>query len=96
MVFIDPATRKIRKPSPSEVGSHAAREKAAAAARPPTGRRVIQGPGGAVGMLMDDSDMTFMVATRRADGKIAVDCVTGRDAASRAAKPRAAKSPENQ
>jgi hypothetical protein len=54
---------------------------------------VIHGPGAAVGILLDDSDMSFMVATRKADGKIAIECVTGPEAAanSTAQSPQPAK-----
>jgi hypothetical protein len=53
---------------------------------------VIHGPGAAVGILLDDSDMSFMVATRKADGKIALDCMTA-DAAEHAVA-NAARSPQ--
>jgi hypothetical protein len=83
VVFVDPVTRKIRKPSASEIGAQRSKSQAAAATRPATPPVVIHGPGAAVGILLDDSDMSFMVATRKADGKIALDCVTG-DAAEHA------------
>ena len=89
VVFVDPVTRKVRKPGASEIGarrSQAQAAQAALAARPATAPVLIQGPGGAVGILLDDSDMSFMVATRKADGKIALDCVTGKDAADHAAQ----------
>ena len=83
VVFVDPVTRKIRKPSASEIGAQRSQSQAAVAKRPATPPMVIHGPGAAVGILLDDSDMSFMVATRKADGKIALDCVTG-EAAERA------------
>jgi hypothetical protein len=92
IVFVDPVTRKVRKPSASEIGAQRSQSQAARAARPATAPVLIHGPGAAVGILLDDSDMSFTVATRKADGKIAVDCVTGPDAADRAAKsPQPAK-----
>ena len=93
IVFVDPVTRKVRKPSASEIGAQRSQSQAARAARPATAPVLIHGPGGAVGILLDDSDMSFTVATRKADGKIAVDCVTG-DAADHAAADHAAKSPQ--
>jgi hypothetical protein len=85
MVFVDPITRKIRKPGPSEIGARGSQSQAAVAARPRTAPVVIHSPGGAVGILRDDSQKSFMVATRKADGKIAIECVTGPAAANRAA-----------
>jgi len=83
VVFVDPVTRKIRKPNASEIGAQRSQSQAAVATRPATPPVVIHGPGAAVGILLDDSDMSFMVATRKADGKIALDCVIG-DAAEHA------------
>src|SRR5579864_6092072 len=85
VVFVDPVTRKIRKPSASELGAQRSQSQAAVATRPATPPVVIHGPGAAVGILLDDSDMSFIVATRKADGKIALDCVTGPDAAANVA-----------
>jgi hypothetical protein len=93
IVFVDPVTRKVRKPSASEIGAQRSQSQAARAARPATPPVLIHGPGAAVGILLDDSDMSFTVATRKADGKIAVDCVTG-DAADHAAADHAAQSPQ--
>ena len=97
VVFVDPTTRKVRKPGASEIGAQRSQSQAAQAAiaaRPATPPVLIHGPGGAVGILLDDSDMSFMVATRKADGKIALDCVTGRDAADHVTANRAAQSPQ--
>ena len=91
MVFVDPATRQIRKPGASEIGARRAQSQAAVAARPTTAPVVIHGPGGAIGVLLDDRHGSFMVATRKADGKIALECVTGKEAADHAVKsPEAA------
>lgn len=92
VVFVDPVTRKIRKPSASEIGAQRSQSQAAVATRPATPPVVIHGPGAAVGILLDDSDMSFMVATRKADGKIALECVTDHAAAGHAAQsPQPAK-----
>jgi hypothetical protein len=81
VVFVDPVTRKVRKPNASEIGAQRSQSQAAVATRPATPPVVIHGPGAAVGILRDDSHRSFVVATRKADGKIAVECVAGRDAA---------------
>jgi hypothetical protein len=92
--FLDPTTRKIRKPGPSEIGARGSQSQAARAARPRTAPVVIHSPGGAVGILRDDSQKSFVVATRKADGKIVLECVTGPDAADRAVADHANQSPE--
>jgi len=94
VVFVDPTTRKIRKPGPSEIGAQRSQSQSQAAvvARPTTPPVLIHGASGAEGILLDDSHMNFMVATRKADGKIALECVTGRDAADRAVTDHAAQS----
>jgi hypothetical protein len=88
VVFVDPVTRKIRKPGPSEIGAQRSQSQSQAAvvARPATPPVLIHGPGGAEGVLLDDSHLSYMVATRKADGKIALECVTGPAAAERAAQ----------
>ena len=43
----------------------------------------IQGPGGAVGMVLGPESLSYSIATRTPDGKIALDCVTGDQAAER-------------
>ena len=94
IVFVDPVTRKVRKPSASEIGAQRSQSQAARAARPATAPVLIHGPGAAVGILLDDSDMSFTVATRKADGKIAFDCVTGKAARDNPAADHAAQSPQ--
>jgi hypothetical protein len=96
MVFVDPTTRQVRKPGASEIGAQRSRSSAAVTARPGTAPIVIHGPGGAEGILLDDSHRTFLVATRKADGKIALECVSGRDAAERVTQSpeRAQAAPE--
>ena len=80
-VFIDPATGKLREPEQSDiqqlapaVGFHALQAPAAP----------LQGPGGAVGMRLDDSQMVYSVATKNPDGSISFECVTGPANASKA------------
>ena len=90
VVFVDPVTRKIRRPGPSEIGAQTSQSRAAVVARPATPPVLIHGPGGAVGIQLDDSDMSYMVATRKADGKIALECVTGPAADPAAPSPQPA------
>jgi len=93
LVFVDPATRKIRKPAPSEIGAQRSQSRAPVVARPAAAPVLIHGPGVATGILLDESDMSYMIATRKADGKVAVECVTGRDTAANGAalSPQPAK-----
>ena len=51
----------------------------------------LEGPGGAIGMKLDDSQMVYSVATKNADGTISFECVTG---AANAAKTLAGKPAE--
>jgi hypothetical protein len=49
---------------------------------------MIQGPGGAVGAMLGEDSLTYMVVTAAPDGKLAMDCVTGdKAAAARVAGP---------
>jgi hypothetical protein len=85
VVFIDPATGKIRQPDASEIGGLAPSlpmgssvvSKAPEAALP----ALIQGPGGAVGARLGEDSLTYMVVTTTPAGQLAMDCVTGGTAA---------------
>ena len=82
MVFIDPATGRIVKPTEAQMGRLApSPERAGPKAKAPV--VTIQGPGGAVGMMLGPESLSYSIATRTADGKIALDCVTGDQAAER-------------
>jgi hypothetical protein len=85
MVFIDPATGKIVQPTDTQIGSMAPSPQASSQAGPKAKAPVttIQGPGGAVGMVLGPESLSYSIATRTADGKIALDCVTGDQAAHR-------------
>jgi len=79
VVFIDPATGKIRQPDASEIGGLVPAPGSVAPKAPePT---MIQGPGGAVGAMLGEDALTYMVVTAAPDGKLAMDCVTGDQAA---------------
>jgi len=77
VVFVDPATGKIRQPSPSEIGVLVGTTPPAAAPAVPT----IHGPGGAIGMKLDDNSLVYTVVTKAPDGKLATECVEGGKAA---------------
>lgn len=82
MVFIDPVTGKIVQPNEAQMGKLApSPERAGPKAKAPV--VTIQGPGGAVGMVLGPESLSYSIATRTADGKIALDCVTGDQAAER-------------
>jgi hypothetical protein len=88
MVFIDPATGKIVQPTDAQVGALTLAPPPQAgpkAKAPVTPAIMIQGPGGAVGMVLTPESFNYSIATRTADGKIAMDCVTGGQAADRIA-----------
>lgn len=81
-VFIDPVTGRIVQPTEAQMGRLApARQQAGPQAKAPV--VTIQGPGGAVGMMLGPESLSYSIATRTADGKIALDCVTGDQAAER-------------
>lgn len=75
VIFIDPATGKIRQPEPGEyeelVGPGLANR---LAVRPLEVRR---GPGGTLSVMLDSSFDSFMVVTKQPDGKLSMQCVTG-------------------
>ena len=81
MVFIDPATGRIVQPTAAEIGRLAPSPQAGPKAKAPV--IMIEGPGGAVGIVLTPESFSYSVATRTADGKIAMDCVTGDQAAGR-------------
>ena len=84
-VFIDPVTGQIRQPTAAEIGT-LSEPKAEAVQSQLT---LIAGPGGGVGAVLDDSTMMYMVVTKRPDGKLDMDCVTGdKAAANRLANPK--------
>ncbi len=95
-VFVDPVTRQIRQPTASEIGAVGAASQAAArVGATPASPQIIQGPGAAIGLLLDDSAMSFMVATKKPDGKLAVECVVGAgEAASHVSATRQSPTPK--
>lgn len=77
VVSVDPATRKIRQPRPDEIRALSGSATSAADAAP----QIINGPGGAVGVKLGEESMVHAVVTRKADGGLTMECVTGDKAA---------------
>lgn len=99
VVFIDPATGKIRQPDASEIGglttpagpvgsrTPATISQGQDPAAPRTPATLLQGPGGAVGIKLGEDSLTYMVVTKAPDGQLAMDCVTGDKAAAARVTP---------
>jgi len=85
VVVIDPATGKIRQPTDAEIGALSPASSPAPKAPQPT--VLLQGPGGAVGAMLPEDSMSYMVVTTTPQGKLDVDCVTGSKAAAAAVTP---------
>lgn len=79
VVFVDPVTGKIRQPDAAEIGALTAPPPGAPAA-PPAAEPPLEmrfGPGGAVGIVLDSRYESFLVVTKKPDGKLAMECVAG-------------------
>jgi hypothetical protein len=76
VVFIDPVTGKVRQPDAAEIGSLVPPP---AAVTPLVEKPLVTwtGPGGAVGVVLDSSFDSYMVVTKKPDGKLAMECVVG-------------------
>lgn len=88
-VFKDPATGQLRAPTAEESAALDAQDKAiqtnkggrqATQARAKRAVAVVR-PDGSKTMTLDESSMTYSVATRNADGTLDMACVTGEQAA---------------
>src|SRR5262245_33330092 len=77
VVFIDPATGKNRQPDAAEIGRRIAPPTGRARARAPLTTKT--GPGGAVGVVLDDRFDSYVIATKQPDGTVAIGCVTGEE-----------------
>ena len=74
MIFIDPVTGQIRPPEQEDLR---------ALARPPTpqfapGPQLFFGRDGIPGVRLDPSFDSYMVAIKRADGSLDMDCLPGK------------------
>lgn len=75
VIFIDPATGKIRQPEPGEYEKLVGPAPANQFEKPPL--EVKRGPGGSLAVMLDSSFDSFMVVTKQPDGKLSMQCVTG-------------------
>ncbi len=71
LAFIDPVTHQMRQPDPSEVSN--LRNRAVKV----QGATVVS-PTGAIGVIADESTMSFLVATKSKVGKVSTACVDGK------------------
>jgi hypothetical protein len=88
VIFIDPATGKIRQPEPGEYEKLVGPAPANQFEKPPL--EVKRGPGGSLAVVLDTSFDSFMVVTKQPDGRLAMRCVTGRTKADAAVAAGAA------
>lgn len=95
MVIVkDSVTGKLRAPTASEAAALAAAAKPATSAR--QGARTVKGPGGADGLVLDDSTNVYSVATKGPDGKVKIGEVTGPEAAKKAViQPKTKSAPKS-
>ena len=94
MVFVDPVTGSIRQPSPEEIRDLIVPAPAAAVFAQ-TVPELIDGPGGAVGIVLGPDQRTYMVATISQEGELVIEEVTGESAAdSMVESPELPNSPE--
>jgi hypothetical protein len=74
-IFIDPVTGKIRPAEQEELQSLAAQQAAILQTRPPL--ETFTTAAGVTGIRLDPSFDSYMVAIRRGDGSLDLDCVPG-------------------
>ena len=95
-VVRDAVTGELRAPTHEEFKAMQEEEKAAKAAARAAGTESaeaapaaptrVQRADGSKGMRVGDAFLSFAVVTRKADGTLAMDCVTGADAAEKVVK----------
>jgi hypothetical protein len=74
LIFIDPATGKIRQPDAADINEllqQRAQPQSTFVARP----FVSSAPGGGIGVKLDESFHSYMVATKKPDGGLVMDCL---------------------
>jgi hypothetical protein len=89
MVFIDPETHQIRPGTPEEIralGAPAASTLKTAAPAPGGTAEVAEPkitirPDGSTSVRLDESSMSYSVATKKPDGSLTYQCVTGSEQA---------------
>ena len=83
-VYVDPQTRQISAPTDSQVQAlNQAISKGSASFRPAQPTRIVS-IYGMEGMLLDESTMSFSVASKDASGKVSFQCVDGKEKAEKA------------
>ncbi len=93
VVAVDPTTRQIREPNADELRALAQSGAASAPANPP---QTIQGPQGAVGVVLGPEFQTFTVVTRTPDGQVRMEEVNGETAAKERVGSKEKSKPENE
>jgi hypothetical protein len=83
-VFIDPKTKEIREPTLEEQRAMVPQQAPLRAAPRTTALPQVSGPGGAVGVKLDQSFMVNEVATKNPDGSLSMECITGDENAAKA------------
>jgi hypothetical protein len=81
VVFVDPATRQVREPTPAEIGALSGSAQVPLQSSTTLAPTEIRGPGGAVGIILGDESRSYMVITKNPDGKLVSEEVTGKKAA---------------
>ena len=85
-IFVDAKTRKIVQPTQSDIealdraSKVKTNAKAAASVAPAESMTVIS-PYGVEGVLLNESTMSYAVASKGSDGKVSLGCVEGKDKA---------------
>jgi hypothetical protein len=83
-VYVDPQTRQIAAPTDSQVQAlNQAISKGNASFRPAQPTRIVS-IYGIEGMLLDESTMSFSVASKDANGKVSFQCVESKEKAEKA------------
>ena len=82
MIFIDPVTGKTRLPDASEAGALLGHTASQPTKQQAIGDGVrIEGPNGAIGMKLSSDSLSYTVLTKKPDGDLLWECVTGEGAA---------------
>ena len=92
-VFVDPQTKQIVQPTQEQIRAldQAAISKGTAFFMPAQPTRVIS-VYGVEGVMLDESTLSYAVATKTADGKVSFRCIEGKDKVS--AMPQTTSSKE--
>jgi hypothetical protein len=92
VVVVDPVTRQILPATAADIQTLSPPAAAAVAPAAPPDFTEIQGPGGAVGLLLGPSFQINVVATKAADGTLQMKEAAGEKAAEQTVNERASKS----